>query len=199
MLVDLNIKDFAEKVASHKPAVPAGGSVMALSGLMGICLVEMSVNSVCEHSENVNKDYEETKIELAGLHHEVLMYIDQDAEAYGSVLAAYKMPKADAKEKEQRQKEIQAAALAAIEVPLKISQACIRAMHAGIILMTKVKQGVLGDLKTGLLLMKTVVEGSLITAKTNLQLLKQDTLKTVLQDRMDEMQGDFDKVIADLQ
>jgi len=198
MLVDLNMKDFANRVASHKPAVPAGGSVMALSGLMGICLVEMSINSVCEYSEEVNKTYEKTKMELAKLHSELLAYIDKDAEAYGGVLAAYKLPKSTLEEAEQRQNEIQAAALTSIEIPLEISEACILALESGIMLLPQIKHGVLGDLKIGLLVMKAVIEGSLVTAKINLQLLKKDTLKMVLQVRLDKLQARFDTVMTGL-
>ncbi|MCE5284613.1 MAG: cyclodeaminase/cyclohydrolase family protein [Pelosinus sp.] len=38
MLVNLNIVEFANKVASAKSVMPAGGCVAALSGLMGVCL-----------------------------------------------------------------------------------------------------------------------------------------------------------------
>lgn len=201
MLIDLNIKDFANSVASHKPAVPAGGSVMALSGLMGVCLVEMSINSASGYFEKeMDKAcFEKTKIGLTKLHSELMTYIDKDANAYSRVLAAYKLPKSTQEEVEQRQNEIQATALEAIEVPLKIGEACILALKSGIMLLPRIKNGVLGDLKIGLLVMKTVVEGSLATAKINLQLLKKDTLKTVLQVRIDELQEKFYRVMTDLQ
>jgi len=200
MLVDLNIKDFADRVASHNPVVPAGGSVMALSGLMSVCLVEMSINSACGRSEKeMNEAYfEKTKMELTKLRSELLAYIDKDAEAYGGVLAAYKLPKSTLEEAEQRQNEIQAAALTSIEIPLEISEACILALESGIMLLPQIKHGVLGDLKIGLLVMKAVIEGSLVTAKINLQLLKKDTLKMVLQVRLDKLQARFDTVMTGL-
>jgi formiminotetrahydrofolate cyclodeaminase len=137
-------------------------------------------------------------MDLTKLHSELLAYIDKDAEAYGEVLAAYKLPNFTLEEADQRQNEIQATALTSIEVPLKIGEACIVALESGIMLLPKIKHGVLGDLKIGLLVMKAVVEGSLVTAKINLQLLKKDTLKTVLQVRIDELQEKFDRVITGL-
>lgn len=200
MLVDLSVKDFTNRIASHEPVVPAGGSVMALSGLMGVCLVEMSINSAFGRSEKeMDKAYfEKIKMELSKLHSELLACIDKDAEAYGGVLAAYKLPKFTLEEADQRQIEIQATVLTSIEVPLKIGEACILALESGIMLLPKIKHGVLGDLKIGLLGMKAVVEGSLVTAEINLQLLKKDTLKSVLQVRIDELQEKFDRVMTGL-
>ncbi|CQR75028.1 Formiminotransferase-cyclodeaminase [Sporomusa ovata DSM 2662] len=198
MLVDLSIIDFANKVASYEPVVPAGGCVMALSGLMGVCLLEMSVDSAYgrPEGEEFADLLEIAKIQLTTLHSELLTYIEKDAEAYGRVLSAYKLPRVTLKETEHRQAEIQAAALFAIETPLKISAACISALEPGIMLLPKVKQGVLGDLKIGLLVIKTGIEGSLTAARINLPLIKDAQLVRVLQARINELQVKFDMAMT---
>jgi formiminotetrahydrofolate cyclodeaminase len=200
MLVDLSIKDFAKKVASHEPVVPAGGSVMALSGLMDVCLLEMSVDSAQGRMEEEQHEalLKDTKTLLTKLHSELLTYIERDAEAYGGVLAAYKLQKSTPKEVEHRKAEIQAAALAAIEVPLKISAACITALEPGVLLLPKVKHGVLGDLKIGLLVLKAGIEGSLAAAKINLSLIKDDTLVKGFQVRIDALHVKFDMLKTSL-
>ena len=200
MLVDLSIKDFANKVAAYEPVVPAGGCVMALSGLMGVCLLEMSVDSAYGRpaGETFADILETAKTQLTALHSELLTYIEKDAEAYGRVLAAYKLPKATLKETEYRQAEIQAAALSAIEIPLKISTACISALEPGIMLLPKVKQGVLGDLKIGLLVTKAGIEGSLAAARINLPLIKDEQLVKELQARIAELQEKFDTTMTRL-
>lgn len=200
MLVDLSIKDFAKKVAAYEPVVPAGGCVMALSGLMGVCLLEMSVDSIYGRSEG--EKFAElcntAKTQLAVLHSELLTYIEKDAEAYGRVLAAYKLQKSTREETEHRQREIQTAALSAIEIPLKISAACIAALEQGSMLLPKVKQGVLGDLKIGLMVTKTGIEGSLAAAKINLSLIKDDKLSQELQARLAALQVEFDTAVTRL-
>jgi formiminotetrahydrofolate cyclodeaminase len=200
MLVDLSIKDFAKKVASYEPVMPAGGCVMALSGLMGVCLLEMSVDSVYGRPEGEKYEdfFKKTKTQLSELHSELLTYIEKDAEAYGGVLAAYKLQKSNLEEAEHRRAEIQSAALSAIEIPLKISEACIAALEPGIMLLPKVKHGVLGDLKIGLLVTKVGIEGSLAAAKINLPLIKEDKLVKELQARIDELQVKFDTVMTNL-
>jgi len=201
MLVDLTIKDFAKKVAFYEPVVPAGGCVMALSGLMGVCLLEMSVDSAYgrPEGEQVAELLKKAKTQLTVLHSELLTYIEKDAEAYGRVLAAYKLPKSTLKETEHRRAEIQAAALSAIEIPIKISAACIAALEPGKMLLPKVKQGVLGDLKIGLLVTKAGIEGSLAVARINLPLIKDDKLVKDLQARIAELQINFDMAMAGLE
>ncbi|TWH47297.1 cyclodeaminase/cyclohydrolase family protein [Sporomusa sp. KB1] len=200
MLVDLSIKDFANKVASYESVVPAGGCVMALSGLMGVCLLEMSVDSVYGRPEGEKAQdlLQKVKTQLTALHSELLTYVDKDAQAYGGVLAAYKLQKSTLKETEHRQAEIEAAALSAIEIPLKISAACIAALEPGIMLLPKVKQGVLGDLKIGLLVTKASIEGSLAAARMNLSLIKEEKLVKELRARIDELQVEFDKAMTKL-
>lgn len=200
MLVDLSIKNFANKVASYESVVPAGGCVMALSGLMGVCLLEMSVDSVYGRPEGEKAQdlLQKGKTQLTALHSELLTYVDKDAQAYGGVLAAYKLQKSTLKETEHRQAEIEAAALSAIEIPLKISAACIAALEPGIMLLPKVKQGVLGDLKIGLLVTKASIEGSLAAARMNLSLIKEEKLVNELRARIDELQVEFDKAMTKL-
>jgi formiminotetrahydrofolate cyclodeaminase len=201
ILVDLSIKDFAKSVASHESIIPAGGCVMALSGLMGICLLEMSAKSACERPEG--KEYEnffrEARAQLTELHSELLTCIERDAEAYGGLLAAYKLQKSTEKEAEQRRAKIQIAALSSIEIPLKISEACILALDLGIMLLPKITNSMRGDLKVGLLVIRAGIEGSLANAKMNLPLLKEDTIIEGVQSRIDELQVKFDTVITGLQ
>lgn len=194
MLVDLSIKDFAKAIASYDPVMPAGGCVTALSGLMGVCLLEMSVNSAYGRPEGEKQEelFRSAKTQLTELHNELLTYIEKDADAYDGVLTACKLPKSTPQETAHRRTEIQAAAVSAIQIPLKISEACLAALEPGIMLLPKVKPGVLGDLKIGLLVTKTAIEGSLAAAKINLPLIKEAKLVKGFQDRIDDLQAKLD-------
>jgi len=50
-----------------------------------------------------------------------------------------------------------------------------------------------------LLVIKAAIEGSLATAKINLPLIREDTIVTILQVRIDELQAKFDTVMTGLQ
>lgn len=192
MLTDLSIKEFAKAVANYEPVMPAGGCVTAVSGLMGVCLLEMSVNSVYSRLEGEN--HRHIKTQLAELHNELLTYIEKDAEAYNRVLAACKLSKTAPEEVEQRRHKIQEAALSAIQIPLNIAEACLTALEAGIRLIPIVKHDVLGDLKIGVLVTKAAIEGSLAAAKINLPLIKETELVQKFQARIDDLQIKFDTV-----
>ena len=198
MLVDLSIKEFAKKVASSEPVVPAGGCVMALTGLMGVSLLEMSVDSALGHptGEMHPEFFEDARIILSKLREELTSCIEGDAVAYQGVLNAYKSPKCTPEEVTERKAKVQTAALAAIEVPLKISEACLSALEPGIAMLPKVKIGVIGDLKIGLLALKTGVEGSLAAARINLSLIYEDALAKKFQIKINELQARFDGLAA---
>jgi formiminotetrahydrofolate cyclodeaminase len=196
----LSIEDFAKKVACHQAVVPAGGSVIALSGLMGVCLLEMSVESAYarpggeQHSELFNK----ARKQLAMLHDELLAYIGKDAEAYSGVLAAFKMHKSTQEEIEHRTAEIQSAVSSAIEIPLKISEACLAALDSGILLQPKIKHAAIGDLKIGLMVIRTSIEGSMAAARINLSLIQDAALVRTFQARIDEQQVRFKTLMTSL-
>jgi formiminotetrahydrofolate cyclodeaminase len=200
MLVDLNIKDFANKVAAAEPVVPAGGCVTALSGLLGVALLEMAAGSAFGHQTGQKHEefFKDAKSQLAKLHAELLACIDGDALAYQGVLDAYKLPNNCSEQTQVRKAKIQSAALAAIEIPLAIGEACLAALEPGISMLPKVKRGVLGDLKIGLLVLKTCVEGSLAAARINLSLICEDSVAKQFQTKINELQIKSDIVIAAL-
>lgn len=200
MLLDLSIRDFAKKVAASEPVVPAGGCVTALSGLVGVSLLEMSVDSAFGHSigDKHAEFFKDAKNLLSRLHEELSSCIERDAIAYQGILDAYKLPKTTPEEVIARKAKVQAAAFAAIEVPLKISEACLSALAPGVALLPRVKPGVLGDLKIGLLVLKTGVEGSLAAARINLSLIHEETISWRFQAKITELQTKFDKAIIGL-
>lgn len=200
MLADLSIRDFAKKVAAAEPVVPAGGCVIALSGLMGVSLLEMSVNSALNQAafEKHAAFFNAAKTLLTKAQTELLACIDGDAAAYQGVLDAYKLPKCTPAEIIERKAGVQAAALAAIEVPLQISAACLAALEPGISMLTIIKHGVFGDLKIGLLVLKTGIEGSLAAARINLSLIQDDTVAQQFQTRIDEIQTKFAAAVCEL-
>ncbi|HWR07923.1 cyclodeaminase/cyclohydrolase family protein [Sporomusa sp.] len=194
MLTHLSIINFAQKVASSKSVMPAGGCVTALSGLMGVSLIEMAISSSYGYpgAEEFLVLFKKTQVRLAIIHSNLLSYIDKDAEAYNKVIAAYKLKKTTLEEEKRRRAAMQTAALEATEIPLKVACDSIEALEFGIMLLTKVKPSVLGDLQVGLLVSKAGIEGSLTAARLNLSLIKDKQLIKILQSRIDELQSKLD-------
>ena len=125
-LVNMSVTDFMNKLASKEPT-PGGGSAAALSGVMGVSLVQMVANltlgrkKYADHEALMNEILKETN----GLHQGLLEAIDNDAEAYNQVSAAFGMAKETDEEKAARSAAIQTATKAATVSPFAILTQCL--------------------------------------------------------------------------
>jgi glutamate formiminotransferase/formiminotetrahydrofolate cyclodeaminase len=114
------LPDFLNDVASSAPA-PGGGSVAALNGALGTALMTMVCNLTIG-----KKGYEEFEEELTALKDRLTAtrerftdLIDEDAEAFKKVMAAYKRPKMSESEKQERELAISEALKVAAETPFR--------------------------------------------------------------------------------
>jgi glutamate formiminotransferase / formiminotetrahydrofolate cyclodeaminase len=112
--------DFVARVASPDPA-PGGGSVAAMAGALAAALGEM-VSGLTEG----RKKYEAVQDRVREVHGALLEarqqleeLVLQDAEAYGGVMAALKLPKDTPEQKKARDEAFEAATRRATEVPLR--------------------------------------------------------------------------------
>lgn len=100
MLVDLTLKEFLNKVAGSDP-VPGGGSIAALNGAIASALAAMVANLTI--GKKGYEEHEELMQHIAGValqeQNTFIEDIDRDSEAYDSVFACFKMPKATDEEK----------------------------------------------------------------------------------------------------
>jgi glutamate formiminotransferase/formiminotetrahydrofolate cyclodeaminase len=116
---------FVSAVASSVPA-PGGGSVCAHAGALAAALVTMVAGLTIGRKKYAPVEAEmEALAEQAGvLRARLAELVREDADAYGLVSAAYKMPKEPAEEAARRDAAVQAALLAAARVPLETARAC---------------------------------------------------------------------------
>ena len=112
-----SIGGWLEALASSAPA-PGGGAAAALEAAMAAALLEMVCNltigkpAYAEHDETMTS----VRDRATSLRSDALGLAQEDAEAFGAVIAAYKLPKETGDEIEQRRREIQHALVAAAEV-----------------------------------------------------------------------------------
>jgi len=123
MLVDDKITEYLEKAAAGT-AVPGGGSVAALNGALAASLTEMVANLTVGKKgyDAVEEEMKELAGKAAQLRNKLTAAIDQDADAYTEVMAAYKLPKATEEEKALRKQKIQDAIKHAALVPLEVAR-----------------------------------------------------------------------------
>ena len=94
MLVNSKITEYLAKAAAGT-AVPGGGSVAALNGALAAGLTEMVANLTVGKKgyEAVEEDMKALADKASQLRNKLTAAIDQDADAYTEVMAAYKLPK----------------------------------------------------------------------------------------------------------
>jgi glutamate formiminotransferase / formiminotetrahydrofolate cyclodeaminase len=116
-------RPFLDAIAAPT-ATPGGGSVSALAGAMAAALGQM-VAGLSRKKKSQAAHVEKLSSELDALRRasdELAEAIDRDAASYDAVMAAFKLPKGNAEETQEREAAIQAATRKASEVPLEVAE-----------------------------------------------------------------------------
>jgi formiminotetrahydrofolate cyclodeaminase len=174
-LTDKSVTALLEAFRSTAPT-PGGGSAAALSGAIGASLLAMVAGLPKPRAAN---EGELRRLRDAGSHSAALALelealVDRDSQAYGQVVAAYRMPKETAADKAARSAEIQAALKAAIEAPLDIMRACNGAIHLGPVLQQYGNANASSDVQVGLELLRAGLRGARLNVEINLGSVKDD-------------------------
>ena len=178
-LVDLTLKQFFDEVDSAKPA-PGGGSVAALSGVLGLSLARMvghlsvSKKKFLALDSHIQLEFKDVLQELSMIKGQMTLLIDQDTEAFSKIMKAYQLPKETDEEVEHRKLQIEQATLEAIMVPLKVATLSMSALnHLDIIIQYGNRQAI-SDLGVSILELSSAVEGACMNMLINLPSLSDE-------------------------
>jgi len=169
LLTDQKISDFLQQTASGTP-VPGGGSVSALSAALGAGLAEMVANLTVGKKKYaaVESEMKEISETAANLRKKLTAEVDNDANAYQGVLAAFKMPQTTEAEKEQRARAIQEAMKNAARVPLGVAYDAMQVMDLAERVIRSGNRNAVSDGAVGAMMARTAVRGALLNVKINL-------------------------------
>lgn len=125
MYPELAIDAFLEKLASSAPE-PGGGAAAALVGAAGAALVSMVANLTAgrEKFASVQAEMERARARADALRAALLGAMDRDAEAFRTVMAAFKMPRETEEQKAARRQATQDALRAASSIPAEVVALC---------------------------------------------------------------------------
>ena len=116
----MTVDGFLAELGSSSPA-PGGGSAAALAGAIAASLCQMV--SGLTLSRDAYKDawpvLQEARARAESLGSRLRELIDEDAEAFNSVMAARKLPRGTEEQKAARERAIQAGTLKSARVPLE--------------------------------------------------------------------------------
>ena len=174
-LADSSIREYLAKLASSSPT-PGGGSCAALSAALGAGLINM----VCALTVGRKRfaEYEvllaDTIQNLHSLSTRLTELVDEDADAYESVMAAFQLPRSSEDEKENRRRGIQEALVPATETPLEIVECCQMALGLTVPLLGKLNPNVLSDLAAGIDLVAASAHAASHNADVNIAMMSDD-------------------------
>ncbi|WP_177506103.1 cyclodeaminase/cyclohydrolase family protein [Anaerosinus sp.] len=165
MLTELSIHDFFTKMAGKE--APGGGSGAAMTGLNGVCLLEMAVK--VSKVSLTETEFSGALDELTRLHQELENLINADAEVLARALPALTRVGPDGSQEEWNE-----ILLEAVHIPFEIAQACIDALVVAKQMKDKLHQNVVCDATFGAMSCNTALQGAVLLAELNISLLRGD-------------------------
>lgn len=190
------LPDFLNDLASSAPT-PGGGSAAALNGAIGVALMTMVANLTAG-----KKGYEEFSDELSAVRDRLLpqrerfvSLIDEDAESFKKVMAAYKRSKMTEAEKQERNQAISEALKVAAETPLRTMKLALDVLELCRPIVEYGNKNSVTDAGVGAMNLDSCFRGARLNVLTNLAGIKDEAWVAEKRETMDEMASEMDAMV----
>ena len=122
-LMDLSAKDLVALISDSSPA-PGGGSVSAIAGCLGAALLSMVAALTHEKKDFISsrKTMNDIGVTAQGLQTKLIRLVEEDTNAFNSILSASRLPDKTSEQKEYKEKKVFQANKYAIEIPLETAK-----------------------------------------------------------------------------
>lgn len=179
-MLDEAIGTWLGELADRQPT-PGGGAVAALSAALSAALIGMVTSyttgpkwaDVDERMQAVNKEAAELRAQAVAL-------IQEDTVAFTRVGTAYGLPKTTPKEKQVRQRSIQAALVAAAKPPRVTAGLALRLVAIAEELVDSSNPNVISDVAVAASTARAALEAAIVNIEINEQLITDEQEKDVL-------------------
>jgi glutamate formiminotransferase/formiminotetrahydrofolate cyclodeaminase len=167
------IEEFLFELGQPTPT-PGGGSCAALAGAIGSSLLLMVTNLTLAkpESEEITKEFTALKEILNKTQKRFYEMIAEDAEAFNSVMKAYKLPKTTDAEKTKRTETIQKSLKYACTVPEKVFDLAFETVNLCAPIAEKGNKNAISDVGVAISHLKTTLEGTRLNILINLKSIK---------------------------
>lgn len=192
------ISEFLKKLSSDEP-IPGGGSVSALSGALGAGLIVMYCRLGILRKGASSDDQEilqKSSIEAENFRNQLTRLITDDSNAYGEVMAAFKLPKSTDEEVKARLTAIQKAFHKAVEVPMQTLYACLECLYLIHEVSVLGNKSAFSDLKVAEYLCQSGAKGALENIDINIPSLKDPEYVKQIETKVQKYRDSLDKAIA---
>jgi formiminotetrahydrofolate cyclodeaminase len=184
--VEWTLASYLERLASDAPE-PGGGSVAALVGALGAALVSMVANLTLgkekyADAQDVMADLRERAEKLRA---ELEELVTLDAQAYGAVAAAMKLPQEGEAQKRERKMVLQAALKEAASVPEKVALAAVEVARLSLPAAEKGNLYAVSDAGVAALLADAAAQAAALNVKINLAWIEDKEFKRAVWTRIE--------------
>jgi glutamate formiminotransferase/formiminotetrahydrofolate cyclodeaminase len=189
-LIDLDLKAFMDETASESPA-PGGGSVSAYMGALGASLGTMVAN-LSSHKRGWDDRWEEFSDwaeKGKKIQNRLLDLVDEDTEAFNSVLKAFGLPKKTEEEKKIRNDAVQAATKHAALIPLLVMETALSGFEIIRAMAETGNPNSVTDAGVGALALCSCIKGAFLNVKVNAAGLNDKTSKEEIIVRAKEIES----------
>jgi formiminotetrahydrofolate cyclodeaminase len=190
VLVNRKITEYLEKAAAGT-AVPGGGSVAALNAALAASLTEMVANLTVGKKgyEAVEEDMKALAGKASQLRNKLTAAIDQDADAYTEVMAAYKLPKTTDEETSLRKQKIQDAIKHAALVPLEVARDALAVIDLAGRAIRKGNKNAASDGAVAAMNARTAALAAIYNVKINLSSIQDHSFVEKLAQEVEDLQN----------
>ena len=182
-LVRMSVKGFARETASES-AAPGGGSVSAYMGALAAALGTMVAN-LSAHKRGWDdrwKEFSDWAERGQDVMERLLRLVDEDTEAFATIMDVFSMPKGTEEEKAARAEAMEKATLYASRVPLKTMQTAMEAMPVALAMARIGNPASASDAGVGAIAALAAVRGAHLNVRINAAGLKDRALASELTD-----------------
>lgn len=199
-LVNKTVAAFVDEVSRDTPA-PGGGSIAALSGALAAGLAAMVANLSIGKGEfdSAYNDLNELAESAQDLKEQLLLAVDDDAQAFSGVLAAMRMPRDTSGQEAARQQAMQQGYKHATEVPLTTGRLCRRALDFCLRAARTGNKAAISDAGVGALMALAGVQGAVYNVRINLPHIKDKQFVEGIQAQLDALLSEAHEVSRSVQ
>jgi formiminotetrahydrofolate cyclodeaminase len=196
-LLDVSVRDFMARLAAPDPA-PGGGSAAALVGGLAAGLIDMAAAVVLNREPGGQASIEMTRVRAAAAEVQARLarLIDEDAGAYGRLIAAYRLPRGSEAERAGRQEAVQGALYGAIVLPMSTAEACLDVLRLAQSVVQRTTRLAAPDVAMAALLAHAALQGSVRNARANLAGFKDRAMREQVWQHAAELESEAQGVLV---
>ncbi|MGW6741380.1 cyclodeaminase/cyclohydrolase family protein [Streptomyces sp. NPDC055025] len=191
-----------DELASES-STPGGGAAAAMNAAVGAALISMVCNLTVGRPKYAEYEKELTAAlaEAEELRGSALRLAGEDAAAFGSVIAAYKLAKTTDAEKQARTAAIQQALVGAADVPLRTAELAAEVIALARRILPGSNVNVVSDVAVAASSARAALDAAAVNVEVNLAALTDEGHRAAVRDRLSSAltaAAEADAVVADV-